>query len=78
LLNYLHGLLRPGGWVSVGCLHPRNPDKSFFAHILGWNIVHRDEDAMNALFQRSAFGCASQGFTTEEQGIYYLAACQKT
>jgi extracellular factor (EF) 3-hydroxypalmitic acid methyl ester biosynthesis protein len=78
LLNYLHGLLRPGGWVSVGCLHPRNPDKTFFAHILGWNIVHRDEDAMNALFQRSAFGRAGQGFTAEEQGIYYLAACQKT
>ena len=77
LLNYLHSLLRPGGRVCVGCFHPRNPDKTFFAHVLGWNIVHRDENAMNTLFERSAFGRACEKFTAEEQGIFYLAACQK-
>jgi hypothetical protein len=78
LLNYLHGLLKPGGWACVGSLHPRNPDKSFFAHVLGWDIVHRDEDAMNTLFERSAFGCKCARFTSDEQSIFYLAACQKS
>jgi CRP-like cAMP-binding protein len=77
VLNYLHGLLKPGGWACVGSLHPRNPDKSFFAHVLGWDIVHRDEDAMNTLFERSAFGRKCARFTAEEQSIFYLAACQK-
>jgi hypothetical protein len=78
VLNYLHGLLKPGGWACVGSLHPRNPDKSFFTHVLGWDIVHRDEDAMNTLFERSAFGCKCARFTAEEQSIFYLAACQKS
>ncbi|HEY3899535.1 MAG TPA: cyclic nucleotide-binding domain-containing protein [Chthoniobacter sp.] len=78
VLNYLHGLLRPGGWACIGSLHPRNPDKSFFAHVLGWDIVHRDEDAMNNLFERSAFGRKCARFTSEEKSIFYLAACQKS
>lgn len=77
LLNYLHSLLRPGGWACVGCLHPRNPDKSFLGHILGWNIAHRDEEDMNTLFRRSLFGSQCERFSAEEQGIFYLAACQK-
>jgi extracellular factor (EF) 3-hydroxypalmitic acid methyl ester biosynthesis protein len=78
LLNYLHGLLRPGGWAWVGGLHSSNPDKTFLAHILGWSIAHRDEDAIKSLFERSAFGHACEKIVTEEQGIFYLAACQKT
>lgn len=78
LLNYLHGLLKPGGRACVTSLHPRNPDKTFFTHVLGWNIAHRDEDAMNALFERSAFRCAGEKFTFEEQGIFYVATCQKS
>jgi hypothetical protein len=78
VLNYLHGLLRPGGWAWVGGLHPSNPDKTFLAHILGWSIAHRDEDAIKSLFERSAFGRACENIVTEEQGIFYLAGCQKT
>jgi extracellular factor (EF) 3-hydroxypalmitic acid methyl ester biosynthesis protein len=77
LLNYLHGLLRPGGWACVGCLHPQNPDKTFLNHILGWSIAHRDEEEMHTLFRRSAFNSECERFETEEQGIFYLAACQK-
>lgn len=77
LLNYLHSLLRPGGWACVGCLHPRNPDRAFLDHILGWKITHRDEGEMNTLFRHSAFGSACERFAAEEQGIFYLAACQK-
>jgi hypothetical protein len=78
LLNYLHSVLRPGGWACVGCFHPSNPDKTFLGHILGWNIAHRDEDEMDALFRRSAFGGECERFEVEEQGIFYLAACQKS
>jgi CRP-like cAMP-binding protein len=78
LLNYLHSVLRPGGWACVGCFHPRNPDKTFLSHILGWNIAHRDEDEMDALFRRSAFGGECERFEADEQGIFYLAACQKS
>jgi extracellular factor (EF) 3-hydroxypalmitic acid methyl ester biosynthesis protein len=77
LLNYLHSLLRPGGWACVGFLHPKNPDKTFLAHVLGWNIAHRDEDEMHTLFRHSAFGSGCERFETEEQGIFHLAACQK-
>ncbi len=77
LLNYLHSLLRPGGWACVGFLHPSNPDRAFLDHILGWKITHRDEGEMNTLFRHSAFGSACERFEAEEQGIFYLAACQK-
>ncbi|EDY19674.1 cyclic nucleotide-binding protein [Chthoniobacter flavus Ellin428] len=78
LLNYLHGLLKPGGRVCVASLHPRNPDKTLLTHVLGWNIVHRDENAMNTLFERSAFRRAGEKFTFDEQGLFYLATCQKS
>ena len=46
--------------------------------MLGWNIVHRDENAMNTLFERSAFRRAGEKFTFDEQGLFYLATCQKS
>lgn len=77
LLNYLHGLLEPGGWVTVGCFHPRNPDKAFLQHILGWPLHHRTEAEVNTLFRHSLFGSACDGFCLDEQGIYFLASCEK-
>ena len=77
LLNYLHGLLRPGGWVCVGFMHPSNPDKTFLSHMLGWSIAHRDQDDMNSLFRRSAFGSSCERFEVEKHGIFHLAVCQK-
>jgi CRP-like cAMP-binding protein len=77
LLNYLHGLLRPGGWACVGFMHPSNPDKTFLSHMLGWGIAHRDQDDMNSLFRHSAFGSACERFEAEKHGIFHVAACQK-
>lgn len=77
LLNYLHGLLRPGGWAAVGCLHPDNPDKAFLDHVLGWKLHHRSESEIHGLFRHSLFRSAAERVQAEETGIFFIALCQK-
>jgi extracellular factor (EF) 3-hydroxypalmitic acid methyl ester biosynthesis protein len=73
LLDYIHSILRPGGRVIIGNVHPCNPSKAFLDHVLEWKLVHRDEDAMNALFSASAFGGRCSRIIYEGQGINLFA-----
>ena len=77
LLNYLHDCLKPGGWASVGCFHPKNPDKAFLQHVLGWPIHHRTEGEVNSLFRRSKFRSACEGIRYEPQGTFFVATCSR-
>ncbi len=77
LLNYLHGMLRPGGWAAVGCIHPDNPDKAFLDHVLGWELHHRTESDIHGLFRHSLFRSAAECVEAEESGIFFIASCQK-
>jgi extracellular factor (EF) 3-hydroxypalmitic acid methyl ester biosynthesis protein len=77
LLNWIHGILAPGGRVILGNFHPDNPTKALMDHVLEWRLIHRGEDDMNRLFQSSAFGRAATDILWEEQRINLFAECVK-
>ncbi len=73
LLNYVHGLLKPGGKVILGNFHPKNPDRTMMDHILDWKLIYRTEEDMNRLFAASAFGRSCTEIKYEEEGINLFA-----
>ena len=75
LLNFAFGILRPGGRVILGNFHPRNPDKAFMDHVLDWKLIHRDEVAMDRLFEASAFARPCTNIRFEGQGVNLFAEC---
>jgi CRP-like cAMP-binding protein len=77
LIDYVHGLLRPGGRVLLGNFHPDNCDRAFMDHILEWKLIHRTEDDMNRLFEASKFGRPCTQFRFEEEGVNLFAECVK-
>jgi SAM-dependent methyltransferase len=75
LLNYIHGLLRPGGKVVLGNFHPKNPTKALMDHILDWKLIHRSEDDMNRLFAASSFAQPCTDIRFEQAGVNLFAEC---
>ena len=61
LMNWVHGVLRPGGRVILGNFHPRNPSKALQDYLLDWRLIHRTEEDMNRLYVQTLvellFGC---------------------
>jgi extracellular factor (EF) 3-hydroxypalmitic acid methyl ester biosynthesis protein len=78
LLDYVHGMLRPGGRVLLGNAHKRNPIQAFQDYVLGWRLVHRDEADMNRLLRASAFGQECTRTLFEDAGIHFFSECVKT
>jgi CRP-like cAMP-binding protein len=77
LLNYIHGLLRPGGRAILGNFHPRNWMRAVMDHLVEWKLIHRSEDDMNRLFAKSAFGRPCTRIQTEPEGINLFAECAR-
>ena len=77
LLDYVHGLLKPGGKVILGNFHPRNTGKALMDHILEWQLIHRTEEDMDRLYRSSAFGTPCSRIRFEDQGINLFAECIK-
>lgn len=77
LLDWIHGLLRPGGRVLLGSFHPDNPCKALMTHVFAWTPVHRTEADMDRLFSMSAFGCPSTRLFFEERRVSFFAECVK-
>lgn len=77
VIDHVHGVLRPGGRILLGSFHPRNPSKAFLDHVLEWPLIHRTEDELSHLFERSSFGRAATAVRFEEQQIYFVAECVK-
>lgn len=77
LLDYVHGLLKPGGRVILGNFHPRNTTRALMDHILGWKLIYRTEDDMNRLFEKSAFKRACTRILFEDEGVDLFAECVK-
>jgi len=77
LIDYVHGLLKPGGKLILGNFHPRNSTKALMDHILKWSLIHRSEDDMNRLFESSEFGRPCSNLQFEEEGINLFAECVK-
>ncbi len=77
LLDYIYGVLKPGGKVILGNFHKKNPAKAFMDHILEWKLIHRTEADMNRLFAASKFGKPCSHMTFEKSGINLFASCSK-
>jgi SAM-dependent methyltransferase len=77
LIDYVHGLLKPGGKLILGNFHPKNSTKALMDHILEWTLIHRTEDDMNRLFVSTKFGCPCTSVRFEDEGINLFAECVK-
>jgi CRP-like cAMP-binding protein/SAM-dependent methyltransferase len=77
LLNYVHGILAPGGRVVLGNFHPANPNKALMDHLLDWRLIHRSEEDLNRLYASSLFGRPCTRIRAEEEGINLFAECVK-
>jgi CRP-like cAMP-binding protein/SAM-dependent methyltransferase len=77
LIDYIYGLLEPGGRVILGNFHPDNSGKAFMDYILDWKLIHRTEDDMNRLFAASRFGRCCTRIQFEQESINLFAECVK-
>ena len=77
LIDWIYDELRPGGRAILGNFHPKNPSRGLMDHVLDWRLTHRDEAAMNQLFQSSKFAKPCSRISVDDEGIYLLAECTK-
>ncbi len=77
LLNWIHRALAPGGRVILGNFHPNNPTKAFMDHVLEWKLIHRTEEDMDRIFQKSSFERGPTAIYWEPSGINLFAECVK-
>lgn len=75
LMNLIHTMLRPGGRVILGNIHPANPTRGLMDHVLDWKLIHRTEDDINRLYESSSFGRPSTNIRFEAEGINLFAEC---
>ncbi|MCH8502936.1 MAG: cyclic nucleotide-binding domain-containing protein [Ectothiorhodospiraceae bacterium] len=75
LMNLIHTMLRPGGRVILGNIHPSNPTRGLMDHVLDWKLIHRTEDDINRLYAESSFGRPSTNIRFEKEGINLFAEC---
>ena len=48
-------------------------DVRIMDHVLEWELIHRDEEGMHRLFERSQFATGASRIIYEEQGINLFA-----
>ncbi len=77
LLNYMHGLLKPGGRAIISSFHSDNPFKAFMDYIVDWRVTHRREGQIDEVFKLSKFQQPCSHIQLEATGIIILAECQK-
>jgi CRP-like cAMP-binding protein len=75
LINYIYGLLKPGGRVILGNFHPANVNRALMDYVLNWKLIHRTEADMNRLFTQSRFGRPCTNLRFEGEGINLFAEC---
>lgn len=77
LLDWIHGVLRPGGTAVVGNFDVGNPDRAFMDHLLDWRLIHRSPEDLARLFAQSAFGDALVEIRREATGINLFASARR-
>ena len=76
-LNFIYGILRPGGRVVLGNFHTSNRSRAIMDHLFDWKLIHRDEDDMNRIFRASLFGRECSEILYEDQKLNMFACCEK-
>ena len=78
LLNFIHGILAPGGRLLLGSFHPRNPLRPVMDHVLGWRLSYRGDNALNRLLAASSFGAPAEDICYEDEGVQLFALAVKS
>ncbi|MFS1620319.1 MULTISPECIES: type I polyketide synthase [Enterobacter cloacae complex] len=55
LLNQLYNLLQPGGYVILGNICDKCPEKHISNYLLDWLIIYRSKEQMYNIFKQSRF-----------------------
>lgn len=76
-LNWMFGMLAPGGEAVIGNFDSENPDHAFMDHVLEWVLIHRSPDQIRELFSRSKFGKRPVDVVSDTSGIQLFARCLK-
>ncbi len=76
LITRCYEHLKPGGVLMIGNFSPKNSTRPIMDHILHWKLIHRDEEEMLGLFNRSPFGKNIQ-IVAEDQGVNIFAVAAK-
>ncbi len=77
LLDWVHGLLAPGGQVILRNFHPDKPTRALMDHVLDWKLLHRTAEDPNRLFAASASGSPCARMEAEAEGITLFAVGRK-
>ncbi|HLN26494.1 MAG TPA: cyclic nucleotide-binding domain-containing protein [Gemmataceae bacterium] len=78
LLNWIHDLLVPGGWVVLSNRDASSPDRAFTEHILDWAVKHRTRAEFRSLFAGSKFGDQPLEIQAEDAGVNLISRCRKS
>jgi CRP-like cAMP-binding protein len=76
LLDWVHGLLTPGGWVILTNRDAASPDRAFAEHMLDWPVIHRTQEECGDLFMQSAFKSRPE-MVREDAGVNLFARCRR-
>lgn len=77
MLDFIFGILAPGGRVILGNFHPRNQTRALMDYLLEWRLIHRTEDDMDRLFTASKFKSAATSTRVDATGVNLFAECIK-
>jgi hypothetical protein len=77
IVNFMHGLLKPGGLAVLGAFLPENPSRAMLDHLFEWRILHRGVEEINRLYAGSFFARASSRIRFDDRKTIALAECVK-
>ncbi len=78
MLDFIFGVLAPGGRVILGNFHPRNQTRALMDYLLEWRLIHRTEADMDRLFTASKFKSPATSTRVDATGVNLFAECIKT
>lgn len=77
MVDFAFHALTDKGRLILGNFHPGNPMKLFMDWALEWRLIHRDEDRLNAICQRSLFQRPFDTIECEAEGVQAFATVTK-
>jgi hypothetical protein len=77
MLDFIFGVLAPGGRVILGNFHPRNQTRALMDYLLEWRLIHRTEADMDRLFTASKFKSPATSTRVDATGVNLFAECIK-
>ncbi len=68
--------LKPGGILILSNFSKANPNKAWMDHIFQWKLIHRDENDLKSIFDKTPFGRDIE-VLSEPEGVNLFAIARK-